>query len=828
MYHVQTSVDLSVLVTFHDETLVSGPTMAAADAAVASARAAGFTVELLMVLDNATDATTQWCNQPCFDHWTRFERSEGDLGRVRNAMIPHTAGRFIAFLDADDLFSENWLRDGLKRLIEAEQNNIRAIAHPELNWLFDGAQSVFFKPSQDDPLFTPYHFYFMNYYDSLCMTPRDCHLEHPYVHRDIPNGLSFQDWQFAIETMAAGWKHLNVPDTIIFKRRRETSLVMESRNRMSILRPLDVMTVDKIDTLGTQHPPKRPAVDRLTPTPHHAPDAPHYGPVFANRVARAKAKTGSVPFTAKSQYERLKSAFDHAYYLASYPDILELEEIDPVAHFQRTARKESRNPTPWFGTRGYLNRYEDVAQSDENPFDHWLTKGHKAGYTPQPIDGFSDLAKVLGMSEAEAFSHWHTRYTDLRTRLEGGTLGEMVRRAAHFEPLIEQAWNQALSVRIPPFQTDVAAGRTGAIWRLVQASGKTRAKHVICVNRARFGGAARIEGHLARSLAAEFGAENVVVLTTDVAGPMPQNKFPKGVRVIDFAALATERRGSGGRPRILAEFLRALAPDAVYNVNSLRLWDAMGPYGIALNTSMKLYAVFLCNERDPMGHETGYPLRRLYRHFDQLDGIFTDSDYLRDDLKNRYAIPNDKVCTLPNPVDPTIPVAQIPTGRPQIFWAGRFDAQKRVDLAYEIAAQMPEADFHLWGEPVMGGGAPLPDQPNNLTLNGRYDQFTDLPLDKAHAWLYTSGWDGVPTMLLEVAMTGIPLIGTAVGGTPEILRDGMATALPDAAPPAEYVAALRATLADPEARTKATALRDTLIAERTPATHLAILRAALS
>ena len=36
--------DLSLVVTAHDETLVSGPTIASADLAVAAARAAGYTV----------------------------------------------------------------------------------------------------------------------------------------------------------------------------------------------------------------------------------------------------------------------------------------------------------------------------------------------------------------------------------------------------------------------------------------------------------------------------------------------------------------------------------------------------------------------------------------------------------------------------------------------------------------------------------------------------------------------------------------------------------------------------------------------------------------
>lgn len=242
--------DLTLIVTAHNETVVCGPTMRAADVAVAAARERGHTVQAIVVLDNATAETTAYFHQSRFDHWERWERSEGDLGRVRNAVVPETDGRFIAFLDADDLFSENWLADGIELLDRAEREGERVVAHPELNVIFDGVNYTVCVPSQDSPIFTPYFCYFANYYDSLCMTPREAHLDIPYSPRDIPNGLSYQDWQFGVETMAAGWRHVIVPDTIIFKRRRDFSLVRESSDRQSILRVLPEMAIDRISDLG--------------------------------------------------------------------------------------------------------------------------------------------------------------------------------------------------------------------------------------------------------------------------------------------------------------------------------------------------------------------------------------------------------------------------------------------------------------------------------------------------------------------------------------------------------------------------------------------------
>ncbi len=245
-----TSTDLTLIVTAHNETLVCGPTIESADVAVEAARAAGFTVQTIIALDKATEETTDYFHQPDFDHWERWVMHEGDLGRVRNALVPQTAGRFIAFLDADDLFSENWLAEGLDVLVEAEGQGERVIAHPEVNIIFDGGKYLLQNVDQDSPLFTPHFFYARNYYDSLCLTPREAHLEVPYIHRDIPNGLSYQDWQFAVETMAKGWKHVVVPDTIIFKRRRDFSLVTESNTRKSVLRFLPEMAIGRIRDLA--------------------------------------------------------------------------------------------------------------------------------------------------------------------------------------------------------------------------------------------------------------------------------------------------------------------------------------------------------------------------------------------------------------------------------------------------------------------------------------------------------------------------------------------------------------------------------------------------
>jgi glycosyltransferase involved in cell wall biosynthesis len=251
--------DLTLIVTAHDETVVAGPTMRSADLAVEAARERGYTVQPIIALDAPTEATTAYFHQPRFDHWERRTLHERDLGRARNALVPDTDGDLIAFLDADDLFSENWLAEAVTVVKTGLALGEKLIAHPELNVLFDRNRAVSRNLDQESPLFTPHYLYVRNYYDSLCLAPRDAHLTVPYAPRDIPNGLSFQDFQFSIETISRGWKHAVVKDTIIFKRRRDYSLMVENMTRKTIVRALPEMAIDRVCELAGPPPATAPA-----------------------------------------------------------------------------------------------------------------------------------------------------------------------------------------------------------------------------------------------------------------------------------------------------------------------------------------------------------------------------------------------------------------------------------------------------------------------------------------------------------------------------------------------------------------------------------------
>lgn len=202
---------------------------------------AGLSVELIAVLDNP-DAGIRAVFSDIEEQGGRLEEvSFGDQGQVRNHAVSISTGNYVAFLDGDDLWSENWLKDA-HAMCETKPGQI--IAHPEMNWFFQDNNNLFFHIDQEDENFDPAFLRVMNYWDALCMAPRAAHERYPYADRDIKGGFAYEDWQWNCETLEAGLVHKVVPETIHFKRRRGGSQTMQASGRKALTRTTRLFCYD--------------------------------------------------------------------------------------------------------------------------------------------------------------------------------------------------------------------------------------------------------------------------------------------------------------------------------------------------------------------------------------------------------------------------------------------------------------------------------------------------------------------------------------------------------------------------------------------------------
>ena len=108
-----------------------------------------------------------------------------------------------------------------------------------------------------------------------------------------------------------------------------------------------------------------------------------------------------------------------------------------------------------------------------------------------------------------------------------------------------------------------------------------------------------------------------------------------------------------------------------------------------------------------------------------------------------------------------------------------FRAQKRLDLwlqaAKEIANDVPEARFVIVGDGPSRGELEAAVAAANLQdrvlMPGLQSNIVDW-LSCMDVFMMTSEFEGLPLALLEAMMTGTPVVGTAVGGIPEVIEDG--------------------------------------------------------
>ena len=241
--------DLTVAVTAHAETVVAGPSFRSLRDALMPVRERGYDVQLLLGLDSCTAACHEYMTQPDLADFERHEYTFRDQGQTRNALITEARGKWVAFLDADDLFSENWLIRAIEELEQAERAGRGVIVHPELNWQFDGINHVYSNPAQDHPFFSPYVLAIANYYDAMCVAPRAIWEEVPFPDRAIADGFALEDYQWFVEATALGWWHVVARNTIIFKRRRDASQTHASRGASAVIRAIEPLAIDNLSKL---------------------------------------------------------------------------------------------------------------------------------------------------------------------------------------------------------------------------------------------------------------------------------------------------------------------------------------------------------------------------------------------------------------------------------------------------------------------------------------------------------------------------------------------------------------------------------------------------
>lgn len=218
----------------HAEGKLILPSLKSFEAGISFAEAHGITVERIVTLDNPSKDTLKYLSDIDPQKYQKIELSYGDLGKVRNHAANIAKGKYFAILDGDDLWTENWL----KVAFEISENRIdETVIHPELNWLFEESNNIFYHVPEKADLFSLDALRSTNPWDSLCFCKTELVRNMPYVKREIKAGFAYEDWNWNRRVIEAGIEHVVAPKTIIFKRRRSASQGAKAAARGVISKP---------------------------------------------------------------------------------------------------------------------------------------------------------------------------------------------------------------------------------------------------------------------------------------------------------------------------------------------------------------------------------------------------------------------------------------------------------------------------------------------------------------------------------------------------------------------------------------------------------------
>lgn len=559
----------------------------------------------------------------------------------------------------------------------------------------------------------------------------------------------------------------------------------------------------------------------------------------------------------------VRHLFDEEYYLAHNPDIAQAG-IDPLEHYLNFGEKEERWPQASFDPAFYVARYADTL-TGLGALEHFALHGKELGNVTLDDEFDFEWYKQVYLSPsacaADCRHHYHreNRFNLLRKRGDAALIAlrqlfrpdeyidlypdikdldpwihfvgagylEGRKLSYWYRPNFGDIKSQALAIRKQGWMLrgiDVALDRLSlaAIDKLESSGGKvigafdeallrafkdvsTEISSLVVVGGLGIGGAERYGTNIFRALTNIYGSNNVVILVSDGDIGLGAQWLPADAKVLAISEYLPDA-DRAMRARFVRRFISVVQPQTTYCVNSRALWDAAMQPKNALDKFSRFYAALFCYDYDEVGNRVGYAATEFFQCFEFFSGYLIDNRSFAEELIGRFSIPVEhqrKLQVVRSPANNSSAMVP-PVERPmRVLWCGRLARQKIPHIVGQIAALCPGIGIDMFA--AQGDiSISAADLPSNVRVHPAYDPERGAPFEHYGAFIYTSQWDGIPTILLDAASSGIPIVGSIVGGIGELLTEETGWPVSDPHNARQYVDRLFEALFEPAEAQKRT------------------------
>lgn len=210
-------MDVSVVICGHNEGRLLHRTLRSVFRSVKFFKSKiGSDIEVILSLGSPSKATKDYLLNSNFKKKIKiYENNFEDIALSRNFGVEKASGKYIAFIDGDNLFCENWLVEAYQY---AEITKEECLLHPEYLVNFESRNTIWKRISSTDPRFKFGSLISFNPWDSTVFGEKRTFEKYKFRVFQKNSGWGNIDWDFICTTLAENINHVVLNGTVVFVR----------------------------------------------------------------------------------------------------------------------------------------------------------------------------------------------------------------------------------------------------------------------------------------------------------------------------------------------------------------------------------------------------------------------------------------------------------------------------------------------------------------------------------------------------------------------------------------------------------------------------------